>query len=349
MTDLTAVGVHVFAGGFSLGIGPYFTVTDHLEGAATWERTVKHNLPTVRQWNPKTQWPVDRLRKDPPALLYANPPCAPFSSIGGRSFGRHWSVDPRLGCWEDVVGLVEVVRPTVVLSESVPAIESYGKPFLDTVVRRLGDAGYGVTVVRHNAKFYGLPQSRQRTMGVASLVRLDWPLPLPVRVTVGDALVGLADPGLIGRTPEYWEELLPAVLPGEKLRSAIARLGVTPPAGGKVNFISAKLDPTTVAGAIVRSSLYHWTEPRRLGLNEFKRLSGYPDDFEMIPPEPKFLFQAVLPPVARWFSGVAHAGITRGAPSDTGGPVVLSVLARGRGRSDFWVCVEERPYEFGVG
>src|SRR3989304_6157646 len=61
----------------------------------------------------------------------------------GRAFGRHWSVDPRLGCWEDVVGLVEVVRPTVVLSESVPAIESYGKPFLDTVVRRLGDAGYG--------------------------------------------------------------------------------------------------------------------------------------------------------------------------------------------------------------
>src|SRR3972149_1935249 len=171
MTDLTAVGVHVFAGGFSLGIGPYFTVTDHLEGAATWERTVKHNLPTVRQWNPKTQWPVDRLRKDPPALLYANPPCAPFSSIGGRSFGRHWSVDPRLGCWGGV------------------------------------------------------------------------------------CRVGWAARGLSGRPPEYGEDPLPAVLPGEKLRSAIARLGLTPPAGGKVNFISAKLDPTTLGGGRHRASL----------------------------------------------------------------------------------------------
>src|SRR3972149_5345400 len=134
MTDLTAVGVHVFAGGFSLGIGPYFTVTDHLEGAATWERTVKHNLPTVRQWNPKTQWPVDRLRKDPPALLYANPPCAPFSSIGGRSFGRHWSVDPRLGCWERASRNRKRRQPHESDVASSARRSGSIQPFLDTVV-----------------------------------------------------------------------------------------------------------------------------------------------------------------------------------------------------------------------
>ena len=110
------------------------------------------------------------LRSGPdlsPDLLWASPPCQPYSAAG-KKLG---SDDPRDG-WPLVLLAFEVLRPRWV------AIENVARAPARAWAEQLREAGY--TCVSHrilDAADYGVPQHRRRVFLVAGPQPIRWPAP----------------------------------------------------------------------------------------------------------------------------------------------------------------------------
>ena len=84
--------MYIFAGNFTVGVSKHFRVVAHLEGDNYANKTFALNFPRVPVHWPKESWPDLS-----PDLIYANPPCAPWSIVG-RSLivgNDGWRTDPR--------------------------------------------------------------------------------------------------------------------------------------------------------------------------------------------------------------------------------------------------------------
>ena len=102
-----------------------------------------------------------------PELLWASPPCQPYSAAG-NGLG---AADPRDG-WPLVLLAVEVLRPRWV------AIENVARAPARAWAEQLRAAGY--TCVSHrilDAADYGVPQHRRRVFIVAGPQPIRWPAP----------------------------------------------------------------------------------------------------------------------------------------------------------------------------
>lgn len=106
--------------------------------------------------------------EDPmPADVYCGGfPCQNLS-VAGRRRGLKGE---RSGLFFDFVRLVERARPRWIVLENVPGLlsASEGRDFA-TVLRVLGDVGYGVAWRVLDAQFFGVPQRRRRVWIVGSL------------------------------------------------------------------------------------------------------------------------------------------------------------------------------------
>jgi len=149
----------------NLGVTP-----DHLDISAL-AKDVKRS-PFIRG--------IKEKRGKEPLVLIGCAPCQGFSShrnAAGRS-------DPRNGLFSDFVTVALELAPDVIVVENVP--ELLTTAYWDHVAhvrRRLGDAGYSVSLSVHNMAAFGVPQDRFRTLLLASRR----PLPAPTAtLPVGD-------------------------------------------------------------------------------------------------------------------------------------------------------------------
>lgn len=101
----------------------------------------------------------------PPALLWASPPCQPFSSAG-KNAGR----------WDDRDGFpaylraLKALQPLVTIMENVRGLTfKKHRPYLDAIVASIEDLGYTAEWRVLNSADFGVPQTRQRTFIVATL------------------------------------------------------------------------------------------------------------------------------------------------------------------------------------
>ena len=197
----TALGVYIFAGGFTLGVKEAgFEILAQFEDGAYGVETTRKNHPGLDVFDDQKSWPSERY-EGKIGFLYGNPPCAPFSNAGISSLKKgkmhdHWKRDERTNCILRMFEVLEIARPTVWAWESVQLAFKRGRPMIDELTERAAAMGYSASYVLMNAVHLGVPQIRRRFFCVFHKVAIDWeyPIPPPEPMTVGDAWKAIAVP-----------------------------------------------------------------------------------------------------------------------------------------------------------
>ncbi len=212
-------------------------------------------------------------------LFDGSPPCQGFSTSGKRKLD-----DPRNTLFRDYARLLEGLRPKTFVMENVSGmVKGKMRLVFAQVLRTLRGCGYRVSARLMNAKWYGVPQSRERMifigvredLGIEPSHPAGWGPPITAREAVEglpeDAERTLGDLG-------YW--IWARAEPGRTWQNYH-------PKGHWFN--SVKLDPNKPAPTIVSTNgssgggatMAHWRYPRCLNVAEVKRLCSFPDDFDL--------------------------------------------------------------------
>lgn len=140
-------------------------------------------------------------------LLEGSPPCASFSTAGKRAKGwgevKKYSDTKQQAddLFFEYARLVDSLQPKVFIAENVSGlVKGVAKGYFKMILRELQDCGYQVEAKLLNAKWLGVPQSRQRLifMGVRNDlgVRPEWPDPLPYWYSIRDACPWITNGGI---------------------------------------------------------------------------------------------------------------------------------------------------------
>jgi DNA (cytosine-5)-methyltransferase 1 len=326
----TALGVHIFAGGFTLGVERHFDVLAHLERGMLGVKSWRAHRPGVPAVISKTAtWPLSQYgRVD---FVFGNPPCASWSDASrtmkreGDSLSADWA--------RDVLAVGDAVGARVVAVESVRNAYAKGAH----VYRALaGEFKYSLAWFFVNAVDQGLPQVRPRVFMVftrGGVFAPEWS-PLPrrsVTETIADAppdapmdLTCLRYSRKHGVTPKDVEACFPIIPPGRQLRNLDPEVvrKVSPsvadyltssgwPFGVKSPVRCPADDVPTLVVFGNNPKFIHPTEDRLLTMRELLRLQGYPDDFVFreasVQENLTVMGKTVCPPVADWLAGEAAA------------------------------------------
>jgi site-specific DNA-cytosine methylase len=187
-----AIGCHVFAGGFTMGVRKHFRVPAQLERHNFGTESVAANLPETEFVNRDNweDWPSYEGAK----FLYGNPRCTGFSLVtSGHDESIH---GPFAKCTEDIHELCKHgVKEDfdLVIWESVQQAFTTGRPLLDYLRDNyFAGKGYRIAHVFLNAASFRNAQIRKRYFFVAYRDDRNFnvePPVLPARqVTVGDIL-----------------------------------------------------------------------------------------------------------------------------------------------------------------
>jgi site-specific DNA-cytosine methylase len=344
VTQPSALGVYIFAGGFTLGIRKHFKVTTHFEDGPFGVATSKHNGIIDEAFTDPASWPKEQWRGVP--LIYGNPPCAPWSAAGhlpnqknrlaAHGAAQKYELDPRVECVRKQFSLLEELEPTIWVWESVARAYSTGRPFVDQLTARAIAKGYAVTHVLVNGLYCGAPQQRRRFFFVAHKVELPFSHPGKAPQTVGDVLtpelykehpwVGEEHPFSKAKMTGTVAQFVNGMEPGEggherfyrwkKDRNEEVTLNDKGRVTGRPNFLMHRLAYDKVCGTIVSGTcLIHPEYDRFLTVAETQLLSGYPLEYVFEGRDAYAqISKAVLPPVADWLGGVFRSGIDNNIP-----------------------------------
>lgn len=344
MSKLTAVGVYIFAGGFTYGVKQAgFNVVAQLEDGAYGVATTKLNHPELPVHTVPAEWPLDELAARGIDFVYGNPPCAPFSNAGTSpkkvgQMGDWWKRDPRASCITRMFGVLERVRPTVWAWESVQPALRRGRELVDELTAIARTHGYAASYVLINALHLGVSQRRRRVFFVFHKVAFDWEYPEPeerVVHTVREAW----EPLLSGKVEDHGQThvitnpahvpLVPLIPPGGSLLRVWEKLN--PPETwqrnkygnvvGRPRFLDTRLDyeapcPTLTGGA----TKLHPDKDRYITILEQQLLCGYPPEYVFTGKTLGDMYaqtaQAVMPPVGTWLARNVRRAIERGEPAN---------------------------------
>lgn len=133
-------------------------------------------------------WAATVAEHGRPELLWASPPCQPFSAAGKQA----GAADPRDGMPAFVRAVAEL-EPRIVAMENVKGLTwAKHRWYLDAAVADLERLGYDVAWRVLNAADFGVPQTRERLILIARRdgSKLVWPIPTHAK-----------NPGLLGELP----------------------------------------------------------------------------------------------------------------------------------------------------
>jgi DNA (cytosine-5)-methyltransferase 1 len=216
-------------------------------------------------------------------LFDGSPPCQGFSLAGRRSMG-----DDRNQLFREYVRLLKGLQPKAFVMENVAGMVRGNMRFIFTdILQELRESGYRVKARVLNAKFFGVPQSRERIIfiGVRSDLGIEPSHPVG-NLKVVSAAASLKD---VPVNPEEHAMLLvagkkyaayeswPLLKPGEKRTDLGLKNGYS-----CVKVYPDRPCPTVTKndGNITMHGLMHWSEQRRFTVAEYKRFQSFPDDFQ---------------------------------------------------------------------
>lgn len=245
-------------------------------------------------------------------LMEGSPPCASFSTAGNRhkDWGKVKAYSDSAQRSDDLffefARLVGGVAPRVFTAENVSGlVKGTAKGYFLEILAALKSAGPGYRVEAKllNAKWLGVPQSRQRVIFVG--VREDLraadgspllpvhPKPFGPPVTLADALDGLDAPveaksTLYKSLNDEWHKIRHGSSSDRYFQFRRMAWDETP--------------PTIHAGCNVKAAAVHPDEPRWFSTAELRRICSFPDDFILTgtyPQQGERLGRSVPPLMAR--------------------------------------------------
>lgn len=317
---MNAVGVHIYAGGFTVGVSKFFHVLGHMENDPPYAAaTSRANFPDIKIYAGKETW-LKELKKV--ALVYTNPPCAVFSPLG-RNFGKRgqWRLDPRLNDWRNAIDYSLYLGSDAFIGESVPTLFTHGREFAAEQSRRFMDAGYNVYWYMHDLKFHGLPQQRRRGMLIASKRKLEFPPMYISRKTIREVFAGVTETDHHCEITDIEAELLPAVPEWGSLAEAYNEyLQEAANGKGRPRFVSHRIGWEGIVGTVAGDYMFHPTKDRKLTVEEYAALCGYPRDYKWVFDGSRYEYgktvseiaRAVMPPIAMAVAGIVKDGLDFG-------------------------------------
>jgi DNA (cytosine-5)-methyltransferase 1 len=246
---------------------------------------------------PRNELPKELLNLD---ILDGSPPCSSFSMAGSRE--KAWGKNKKFREGQAVqvlddlffqfIETARILQPKIVVAENVKGlIMGKAKGYVKQIAQMFNHAGYDTQLFLLNAAFMGVPQRRERTFFIAK--RKDLKLPkLDLKfeekpITVSNAICKIQDnSGEVIKDKKNMDRWVRCV-PGKWVKN---------PKGNNTWGFMRKQNPkepaTTVAST---SNLYHWNEPRKLGIKEHIQIQSFPNDFNFIKNEIYMLGMSVPP------------------------------------------------------
>ncbi len=215
-------------------------------------------------------------------LFDGSPPCQGFSTAGFSRFS-----DNRNQLYHQYVRLLRGLKPKTFVMENVSGlVKGNMKLIFKDILTDLKQSGYRVSVRLMNAKYYGVPQARERLIFIG--VREDLGIepshpkpqtqPIPVSAIIGDLdntqrpeidHVWLDESPKGKGSPKNWYRAVNAK-EGEKYRFASSR-----------NYWDRPSRTLNATGYHLGRGTCHPKYTRVHSVLEYKRLSSFPDDFKL--------------------------------------------------------------------
>lgn len=282
VTAPTVISTFAGCGGSSLG----YSMAGYRELLAVeWDnnavQTFKVNFPEIPVYHGDiAKLSIDECMKkagltEPGQLdvLDGSPPCQGFSTSGKREF-----TDNRNQLFREYVRLLRGLKPKVLIMENVSGIiKGKMKLIFAEIIRELKACGYIVSARLLNAKWFGVPQSRERLIFIGVRQDLDiipsFPIAKNTTISVKEA-IGHLPVGISGKhSPQVisaWNESKP----GQSLCKVCHYVG---------SFQSIRLDPNKPSYTQIKSHLnWHYEVARQVTILEAGIIGSFPDKFHWV-------------------------------------------------------------------
>lgn len=215
-------------------------------------------------------------------LFDGSPPCASFSTSGDREkkWGEKKKYSGLIQRTDDLFfeysRILNGLQPKVFVAENVSGlILGVAKGYFKLILSQLKSCGYNVKASLVEAQWLGVPQMRKRLIfiGVRNDLGINavYPKPLPYFYSFREALDGLSDIGEYSFLSKRMNYIYNNTSPGNGFDKFVGK-------GSYFNKIRLSFE-RPIPTLMTHPDLYHPSIPRTLGINEVKRLSGFPDDF----------------------------------------------------------------------
>ena len=312
-----ALGINIYGGGFTLGVLKHFEVLGQWEEINLGKRTFDMNFKGLPRPLNLSDWPVKDY-VDKVDFVYANPPCAPWSSanmhVGKTNESRFF--DKRLELTRHTYETAIKLRPKIFISESVEAGYNIGASHYDQYTEMWLKAGYAVTFFMSDAILQGAPCTRRRFHFIAHQHKLQLPAKPPIierAVTVAETIHDLQDLNAKVSLHEYRKintdilKVAKLTEPGVSLRKTLTKMPNYDGVG--IGFLVKRLMWDAPAFTMVGFNYIHPLQDRWITFREAMRLCTYPDTF--MAASAVEAVDAVLPVVAEFLALTAKKTIQK--------------------------------------
>jgi len=256
--------------------------------------TFKFNFPDIPCWQRDIREVTGKeimnfcgIKKGELDLLDASPPCQGFSTAGKRNVN-----DERNDLFKEFIKLIEELNPKVFVMENVSGlIKGKMKGRFIEIMKELKSLPYQVKCKLINAKYYSVPQSRQRLIWIGVRKNLgkevSFPTPMNKILKIKDVINDLLEKDMnesIGhiwfddegkKTKSYFKAL--KARQGQRYAGRQRRycwnkpVGTLQTPGGRI----------TIPGTL-RNIGCHPLKTRTFSIREYARLQTFPDDFKVM-------------------------------------------------------------------
>lgn len=230
------------------------------------------------------------LKKGELDILDGSPPCSGFSKMGLVEKG--WGIEKIYGnrkqrvddLFFEYTRFLTAIQPKVFVAENVKGLViGNSKGYFKMIFKALQDCGYNVKAKVINAKFYGVPQDRERLIFIGFRKDLGlnpiFPTPTPKIIPLEYAFRNLPPHQVPKEAHMDPKNKNFKVWSCTKLGDKFEKYNLKT-YGKSAGFSRVRLHPKKESPTLTTSPhLFHWEHPRSLTIPEAKRIVTFPQDF----------------------------------------------------------------------